>query len=390
MKRKGAPQKHTNEEKLTESSPFGRLRDKYFWPSIKYFASEMRELKQATRANNPSPIAAQVEQLSSRIRGLESKIDTYAAQIYRQPDESDFEARRRMFRNLPETTGKSRLLQIANTKLLGKINDFCVETGTKYWMWAGSAVAITGRNASIPWDDDIDICMMREDFEKFRKYVNKETDYYVTKIYDYNVKNIQYRFIYRDVRVCAFIDIVVCDWGMRGNRRQEDKYLQIVDELHARMDTEPDLAYWRDRALLRTPNEPKTQQIGFEEYDVDLEQYRKCNDCLDRLFAMARRQAEKCKILCNKNEADAVVYSVENWFSSRSRPNIWPKEVIFPVQWTPYENIQALSACRDKDFCDMIYPGWPFIPNIVDVRTHQGDDNWTSQTQEALLDFIEE
>ncbi len=76
--------------------------------------------------------------------------------------------------------GLRREFQLANMKLLKVIVDFCNKHKIRYWLAYGSLLGAVRHGDFIPWDDDIDICMMREDYSKIVDLFNKEnadTDY---------------------------------------------------------------------------------------------------------------------------------------------------------------------------------------------------------------------
>lgn len=52
------------------------------------------------------------------------------------------------------------------------LNDFiiiCEENNLTYYMYAGSLLGAVRHNGFIPWDDDLDVVMFRDDFEKLNK-----------------------------------------------------------------------------------------------------------------------------------------------------------------------------------------------------------------------------
>ena len=45
----------------------------------------------------------------------------------------------------------------------------CEENNLNYYMYAGSLLGTIRHNGFIPWDDDLDVVMFRDDFEKFKR-----------------------------------------------------------------------------------------------------------------------------------------------------------------------------------------------------------------------------
>ena len=52
------------------------------------------------------------------------------------------------------------------TEILDALHTFCQETGIRYSLACGSMLGAIRHKGYIPWDDDIDIYMLREDFER--------------------------------------------------------------------------------------------------------------------------------------------------------------------------------------------------------------------------------
>ncbi len=107
------------------------------------------------------------------------------------------------------------------TRVLEKYN-------LRYLVYYGTLLGTVRHKGTIPWDDDIDIAMPREDLEKFREIAPKElkenyffqdytTDPEYPSIYA-KVRNSNSTFIeegYKKLRVMnhgLFIDIFVADW----------------------------------------------------------------------------------------------------------------------------------------------------------------------------------
>lgn len=60
-----------------------------------------------------------------------------------------------------------RLYQLLITKLLVELRRVCDLTDCKYFIIAGTLLGAKRHNGFIPWDTDIDVCMLRNDYDKF-------------------------------------------------------------------------------------------------------------------------------------------------------------------------------------------------------------------------------
>lgn len=67
---------------------------------------------------------------------------------------------------VPPATGKLRLLQDGNTVLLALFARKCRENGLRYWLDYGTLLGAVRHRGFIPWDDDLDASMMRDEYDR--------------------------------------------------------------------------------------------------------------------------------------------------------------------------------------------------------------------------------
>lgn len=74
---------------------------------------------------------------------------------------------------IPKATGKLREIQNHLLELMLVFEKFCKSIGVKFWLDYGTLIGALRHKGFIPWDDDIDVCMMSEDWEKIQRNQDK-------------------------------------------------------------------------------------------------------------------------------------------------------------------------------------------------------------------------
>ena len=67
-----------------------------------------------------------------------------------------------------------RKLQMVELSILIDIDAFCRKHEINYSLYGGTALGAVRHHGFIPWDDDVDICMIRNDYDRFLSLWRKE------------------------------------------------------------------------------------------------------------------------------------------------------------------------------------------------------------------------
>lgn len=107
--------------------------------------------------------------------------------------------------------------------ILRSVHDFCKKNGLKYSLWGGSLLGAVRHDGYIPWDDDIDICMTREDYNYFVSNFDSDRfgvkscekdklyPYPFAKAYDKNTKKVEPIYVDKNFEIGVDIDIFPID-----------------------------------------------------------------------------------------------------------------------------------------------------------------------------------
>jgi len=138
-----------------------------------------------------------------------------------------------------------RKLQLLELDILKQVIEICKRHGLRYYLLGGTFLGAVRHQGFIPWDDDIDIGMPRNDFERFCKLAeeelsapfgfvsyknNEEHIYFHPRVYNFNSRVID-RSGVEEKETHAWIDVFPLD-GMPGNK--------VIRKLHGFR-----LLFWR-------------------------------------------------------------------------------------------------------------------------------------------------
>lgn len=99
--------------------------------------------------------------------------------------------------------------------ILNVVDEYCNKNDIKYFLAYGTLLGAIRHKGYIPWDDDIDIVMMRPDYDKFLKFFDEYNERYEVKSFEKDKK-----FLYTFAKICDNTTIlkedkqIECDLGV--------------------------------------------------------------------------------------------------------------------------------------------------------------------------------
>ncbi len=281
-------------------------------------------------------------------------------------------ARIGVFSILPDAEGPARIQQKACAKLMQVLDSVCRGNGLKYWFWYASLLGVYTRNGFVPWDDDIDICMLREDVEKLAEILGESSEYNLSVVYDQKVLCKQYRFHSRDERLPYFVDIGVweraCETTPETEARLQTLRATLENELKS---MKKELPYWWTRHKLSVQDAIGAHQkedISFSMQDKEKsrEEMKKIED----VFEKYRQIAEREGIFSKSSISASVAYGFDN-LTVGKRKMLYPAEKIFPLKEMLFEGFPVFVPADTEFFLDCCYADWPFVPrDSSNVHSH--------------------
>lgn len=251
---------------------------------------------------------------------------------------------------VPQAQGLLRDIQLANLALLKELAYVCEKNNFKYILDAGTLLGAIRHTGFIPWDDDIDILMFREDYEKIVsafKNTTRNSDIYAEYHRDKDT-NSQY-FIKIKHKKCPFLGVDIFPLDSYG------KHLSLKEQL---------IATNKICKILKHLKKEIAPNISNKETKTIL----------------TKTMKEKI-LLSSTNENGDFVYGVDfahklkNWFLDR--------DIVLPLRKIQFEDSEYTTVNKPKEFLKNIYGDYMKYPKKMKIL-HYSYKNLTSEQLETI------
>ena len=251
---------------------------------------------------------------------------------------------------------QNKILEIATY-----FDEFCRQNDIVYYLMGGSALGAVRHQGFIPWDDDFDVFMTYDNYQKFLKcaqekldktkfYLQKENTQewplFFTKLRMNNTLFLEPDTKDRDMHKGIFID-VFCLYNMSDN-----KFLALMQYLAAKLIVAKTLA----QRGYPTASKPKKIMMA-----------------LARVFVNKKLLL---KIVQGQTKKDTK--KIANFFGTARLNNIsFAKEILGKPRYMPFENVNLPVPEKVEEYLTITYGDYMKLPSQDQIQKAIHSQQWS-------------
>jgi len=277
--------------------------------------------------------------------------------IFRNDNEDYKQSRMRFFKEMPQAEEPLRSIQKGGLVLLKHFDRICSENNIPYWATNGTLLGAVRHSCFIPWDDDVDVCMLRDDALRLAQILKNNDSFQMVEsfkmvgpIWKYICRRCYFRSsLYKDANL--YMDIFIMDIG---DKNAEKEKIAELNNLRKRFAED----FW-SKKLNDTPITGKNRCVEIFKGDENYNQYEN--------FYLNYKE-EYDRLLGDKSQKECIVWSIDNsdfWFGKK---RVLKYDWIFPLQRIHFEGLEILAPNNTDKTLRFYYDDWLSLPG--DMHTH--------------------
>lgn len=250
-------------------------------------------------------------------------------------------------------------LKVMLTAMLEWLHNFCEEHHLRYYILGGTMLGAVRHKGFIPWDDDIDVGMPREDLEKLQKLLlNSKQERYILETYNTVAKDYYYPFAklydtqttlientkYK-IKRGVYIDIFPLD-GIGNSLEESKKNYKKINILY-------------DLLLSKVTGIRKGRSI-----------YKNIVVIIFRMIPInAKNILQRLANECAKRKWDDYDW-IGNLVGAWRFKEVMPKIIMGNPCLYQFENIMVYGAEKADEYLTYLYGDWRKLPPVEKRITH--------------------
>lgn len=322
-------------------------------------------------------LAKEIEELKKEIKSLKKENKKLKKQGWEY--ERIFKSNTFLFNKLfvdfdLQSGGLIRAIQELDMEVLNLTDIICKKYGFEYWIDYGNLLGACRHKGFIPWDDDLDVSMMRKDYNEFLEVLddaikdfeplkltyarlNKPTEIMAFSQLTYNVSN---------AKALAGIDFFTLDYITSPPEDIEKTFKQQKDRFHI------DLI---ESTGKETIEKSKEERISFAPGEIDVK------GCIEKSFDSLNITYEK---------TDYIIPGIEGVLGGYVYPFIlFEYDDIFPLGEIEFENKTFPCINNIEKFLSLVYgEDYMFVPRKVHFHERQRKLRYIPNIEEIIKENI--
>ncbi|MBD5260585.1 MAG: LicD family protein [Bacteroides sp.] len=241
-----------------------------------------------------------------------------------------------------------RIIQLRMLDMLKYIDKICRENNIKYWLSSGTCLGAVRHGGFIPWDDDVDIEMLENDYIKFLKVVRNYPDKnYI--IQDSNNESF-YRYPFCKLRDKGTIEEVSSNDRLHNLYKYKGCAIDIFPLIPSNSLAISKFGFFLQKIILKTTTSQNKilRKLSFPLYD-----------CFESLVFTILRSVNRL------NANGQLRHKIPNPFYKARYYND-----IFPLQMTVFEDSIFPIPGHYSNYLHKIYGDYEKIPEADKIHTH--------------------
>ncbi len=258
---------------------------------------------------------------------------------------------------LPPPDSHIRLLQLSNLKLLQIFKDICEKYNIDFYLNFGSLLGAIRHKGFIPWDDDIDVMVIREDYNKLLQILKKE--FKDTKLFYVHGDIIR---LYYD-KTPIQLDIFPSDFYQRPVKNETErveigKFLVNIHHKKIKMDWNKIYEY---KSVITNLSYPEIEKLR-EQVGPDI----------------SKKEASKIH--------PAIYHGIEK-SSIRKVRSVHDYDWIYPLKTIEFENLLMPIPNKPENLLDYYYGDYMSWPSKISPKHEDIQSRFNIETTRLLREI---